>query len=217
MGHQAGWLALGAGIAGGADVILIPEIPYDIEIVAGPSAADPAGHELQHRRHRGRCPRPGRGATYDDLIARRVAARGEKDKRAADAEIAAFDADHTGHAIRFAQQLEPLTGLESRVTILGYVQRGGTPSPVDRLLAARLGNAAADLVAAGTFGVMVGRHGDGTGQCRSSSWRASARPCRSTTRGSTPLVTSGRASAIEAFAVEARAHPQRPLNRRRPS
>jgi 6-phosphofructokinase 1 len=161
MGHQAGWLALGAGIASGADVVLIPEIPYDIGIVAraikkrtrqgtnfsivaiAEGARDQAGARL-----------------YEDLIARRVAAKGEKEKRAADAEIEAVDDDHTGHAIRFARQLETLTGLESRVTILGYVQRGGTPSPIDRLLAARLGNAAADLVAAGTFGVMVASVGE---------------------------------------------------------
>ena len=76
-------------------------------------------------------------------------------------DIAALDAENTGHAFRFARQLESLTGLESRVTILGYVQRGGTPSAADRLLAARLGNAAADLVAAGTFGVMVAATGEG--------------------------------------------------------
>jgi 6-phosphofructokinase len=161
MGHQAGWLALGAGIASGADVVLIPEIPYDIDVVA---------RAIKRRRRQGtnfsivaiaEGARDQAGArAYEALIARRVAARGEKGKRSIDAEIAAFDADHTGHAIRFAHQLETLTGLESRVTILGYVQRGGTPSPVDRLLAARLGNAAADLVAAGRFGVMVAAAGD---------------------------------------------------------
>lgn len=161
MGHQAGWLALGAGIASGADVVLIPEIPYDIDAVARAikrrtrqgtnfsivAIAEGARDRVGARR-------------YERLITRRVAARGEKAKRAADADIAAFDAENTGHAFRFARQLESLTGLESRVTILGYVQRGGTPSAVDRLLAARLGNAAADLVAAGTFGVMVASAGD---------------------------------------------------------
>lgn len=161
MGHQAGWLALGSGIASGADVVLIPEIPYDLDVVAraikrrtrqGTNFSIVAIAEGAHDQ---------RGArVYERLIERRVAARGEKEKRAADAEITAFDDDHAGHAIRFAQQLETLTGLESRVTILGYVQRGGTPSPVDRLLAARLGNAAAAMVAEGTFGVMVGTHGD---------------------------------------------------------
>jgi 6-phosphofructokinase len=72
------------------------------------------------------------------------------------------DAEHAGHALRLARQLEERTGLESRVSILGYIQRGGTPSPLDRVLAARLGNAGADLVASGTFGVMVGASGDQT-------------------------------------------------------
>jgi len=161
MGHQAGWLALGAGIASGADVVLIPEIPYDIGSVA---------RAIKKRTRQGtnfsivaiaEGARDQTGARlYEGLIARRVAAKGEKEKRSADAEIEAADDDHAGHAIRFARQLETLTGLESRVTILGYVQRGGTPSPIDRLLAARLGNAAADLVAEDRFGVMVASVGE---------------------------------------------------------
>jgi 6-phosphofructokinase len=161
MGHQAGWLTLGSGIASGADVVLIPEIPYDIDSVV---------RAIRRRTRQGtnfsivaiaEGARDQAGArAYHALIARRVEARGEAEKRDVDAAIAAFDADHTGHALRFARQLEALTGLESRVTILGYVQRGGTPSPVDRLLAARLGNGAAGMVAAGTFGVMVAADGE---------------------------------------------------------
>jgi 6-phosphofructokinase 1 len=83
-------------------------------------------------------------------------------REAAKAEIATLETQHLGNTLRLAHQLEELTGLESRVSILGYVQRGGTPSPVDRLLATRLGSAAADLVAAGTYGVMVAARGDGT-------------------------------------------------------
>lgn len=163
MGHQAGWLALGAGIASGADVVLIPEIPYDIDAVV---------QAIRRRTRKGtnfsivaiaEGARDRVGARdYHELISRRVAARRESEKREVDNAIAAFDAEHTGHALRFARQLEVRTGLESRVSILGYVQRGGTPSSADRLLAARLGNAAADLVAAGTFGVMVAAAGDGT-------------------------------------------------------
>jgi 6-phosphofructokinase 1 len=82
-------------------------------------------------------------------------------REAARAEVAMLEVQHQGNTIRLAQQLEQLTGLESRVSILGYVQRGGTPSPVDRLLATRLGTAAADFVANGTFGVMVAAQGDG--------------------------------------------------------
>ncbi len=162
MGHGAGWLTLGAGIASGADVILVPEIPYDIDSVVAAikrrtrqgtnfsivAIAEGARDETSAR-------------AYRDALARRESARGDADKDVADAQLAAFDTEQTGHSLRFAHQLEQLTGLESRVTILGYVQRGGTPSPIDRLLAARLGNAAADLVAQGTFGVMVAAAGEG--------------------------------------------------------
>ena len=164
MGHRAGWLTLASGIAGGADVILIPEIPYRIENVVkaikGRTAkgtnfsivavAEGAQDAETNRRYLG-------------MVARRKATvAGTPERAVADAELAAFDADHTGHSLRLARQLEALTGLESRVSILGYVQRGGTPSPIDRVLAARLGNAGADLVAAGTFGVMVAAAGEGT-------------------------------------------------------
>ena len=164
MGHRAGWLTLASGIAGGADVILIPEIPYRIDrvvdairrrtesgtnfsIVAVAEGAQDVDTNLR----------------YLGLVARRRAtSSGSAERAAADAELAAFDADHTGHSLRLARQLESLTGLESRVSILGYVQRGGTPSPIDRVLAARLGNAGADLVAEGTFGVMVASDGEDT-------------------------------------------------------
>ncbi len=73
-----------------------------------------------------------------------------------------MEAAHVGNTLRVASELEELTGLESRVTILGYVQRGGTPSAADRLLATRLGSAGADLIAEGVFGVMVASRGDGT-------------------------------------------------------
>jgi len=76
--------------------------------------------------------------------------------------IAAVQAERAGNTLRLASQLEALTGLESRVTILGYVQRGGTPSAADRLLATRLGSAAADLIADGVYGVMVAARGEGT-------------------------------------------------------
>jgi 6-phosphofructokinase 1 len=164
MGHQAGWLTLASGIAGGADVVLIPEIPYRIDKVVDAirrrtesgtnfsivAVAEGAQDVDTNRRYLG-------------LVARRKATSSASPERAAaDDELAAFDADHTGHSLRLARQLESLTGLESRVSILGYVQRGGTPSPIDRVLAARLGNAGADLVAQGTFGVMVASRGEGT-------------------------------------------------------
>jgi 6-phosphofructokinase 1 len=163
MGHRAGWLTLGAGIAGGADVILIPEIPYNVERIA----------EAIKRRS-------GRGTNFsivavaegamsqEDARAfklvenKRERARTLHDKKEAKVELAALEQRHTGNTMRLARQLEELTHLESRVTILGYVQRGGTPSPTDRLLASRLGAACADLIHENVFGVMVAARGDGT-------------------------------------------------------
>jgi ATP-dependent phosphofructokinase / diphosphate-dependent phosphofructokinase len=163
MGHGAGWLALGAGIASGADAILIPEIPYDIDsVVAAIRRRTRQGTNFSIVAVAEGARDAASSHAYRDALARREVARGEAEKEAVDAELAVYDADHTGHSLRFAHQLEELTGLESRVTILGYVQRGGTPSPVDRLLAARLGNAGADLVAQGIFGVMVAAAGDDT-------------------------------------------------------
>jgi ATP-dependent phosphofructokinase / diphosphate-dependent phosphofructokinase len=162
MGHRAGWLTLGAGLAGGADVILIPEIPYRVPVIAS---------AIKRRVRRG---------TNFSIVAIAEGARSEADSRAleaaealveraedstaraaAKAEVALLETQHIGNTLRVAHQLEQLTGLESRVSILGYIQRGGTPSPIDRLLATRLGSAAADFVEAGTFGVMVATRGDG--------------------------------------------------------
>jgi len=163
MGHRAGWLTLGAGIAGGADVILIPEIPYNVEKIA---------EAIKRRSRRGTnfsIVAVAEGAmSIDDARAftaaeaKRERARTLHDKKEAKSELAALDSRHTGNTLRLARQLEELTHLESRVTILGYVQRGGTPSPADRLLATRLGGACADLINDGVFGVMVAARGDGT-------------------------------------------------------
>ena len=83
------------------------------------------------------------------------------ERQAAKLELRNLETEHAGNTLRLAHQLEHLTKLESRVTILGYVQRGGTPSAADRLLATRLGTACADLVQEGVFGVMVAARGDG--------------------------------------------------------
>jgi 6-phosphofructokinase 1 len=163
MGHRAGWLTLGAGIAGGADVILIPEIPYAVEPIA----------EAIRRRVRGGsnfsivavaegARDPDFAEAYAEAEARKRAASNPEEITAAVSALAAVEAAHAGNTLRLAGRLEALTGLESRVTILGYVQRGGTPSAADRLLATRLGSAGADLIAAGVFGVMVAARGDGT-------------------------------------------------------
>ena len=158
MGNKAGWLALGAGIAGGADVILIPEIPYDVKKVAA---------AILRRSH------SGQGfsivAVAEGAISREAAAerdgtgknKGSK-KKAQKQQVQEGVAGHNpANSLHLAQQLEELTGLESRLTILGYLQRGGTPSAGDRLLATRLGTACADLINKGVFGVMVAARGDG--------------------------------------------------------
>ncbi|HZL79640.1 MAG TPA: ATP-dependent 6-phosphofructokinase [Candidatus Limnocylindrales bacterium] len=163
MGHRAGWLTLGSGIAGGADVILIPEIPYDVEKIS----------EAIKRRNRSgtnfSIVAVAEGAmSRDDGRALLAAekklerARTLHDKREAKIELAALEVRHQGNTMRLAKHLEELTQLESRVTILGYVQRGGTPSAADRLLATRLGSACGDLINEGVFGVMVAARGDGT-------------------------------------------------------
>jgi 6-phosphofructokinase 1 len=99
-------------------------------------------------------------AELASLLRRRDRARSEAAKKEAKVALGAWDKARAGHTMRLARQLEELTQLEARVTILGYVQRGGTPSCADRLLASRLGTAAVELIRSGHFGCMVGTHGD---------------------------------------------------------
>ena len=138
MGHKAGWLGLYAGIAGGGDVILIPEIPYDINSIAKKVIA-----------------RKEAGKNFS-LI---VVAEGAKDKEEAKMDKKTFKKHRADMkysiAYRVAQELEEATGLESRVSVLGYLQRGGTPVAYDRILATQFGTAAADFLARGEFGKLV--------------------------------------------------------------
>ena len=122
MGHHAGWIALYSGMAGGGDVILVPEIPYDIN------------HVIKTINDRVL-----RGKDYSFV----VGAEGivHPDKKSAGAYIAKKISEHTG--------------METRETILGYTQRGGSPSPMDRILATRYGSHAAELIAKNQFGVMI--------------------------------------------------------------
>ena len=142
MGRTKGWIATYAGIAGGADAILIPEVPYDLEEVA----------EIVRRRHR-------RGQRYSIV----VVGEGVKPPAGAQEEKVrkdAFGFDRLGGvAYRVAEQLEEMTGFETRVSVLGHIQRGGTPSAFDRVLATRLGVAAADFAVAGQTGVIAGVRG----------------------------------------------------------
>lgn len=163
MGHRAGWLTLGAGIAGGADVILIPEIPYDVEHIA----------EAIRKRSRGgktfSIVAVAEGAIsrqeYTALLGQVAIKKPVKKKEPAKTESESGKEPELVYAertLKLAHQLEKLTGLEARVTILGHLQRGGTPSAADRILATRLGTACADLIAAGEYGVMVAARGQGT-------------------------------------------------------
>lgn len=163
MGHKAGWLALGAGIAGGADVILLPEIPYSIDLIA---------EKIKGRMARGRnfsVVAVAEGALQtEDAKALLAAQLLVKDANTSEAKaqakrhLATVEESHRENTMLLSRQLEEATGLETRVSILGYMQRGGTPCAVDRLLATRLGSAGADLVARGEFGYMVAARGEGT-------------------------------------------------------
>ncbi len=166
MGHKAGWLALGAGIAGGADVILIPEIPYDREVVAE--------HLLERRKHSKRFSiivvaegarsvkeaREGKTKTADGDPAAGKEARDSKKK--ADALQEGPHLVQESLDSRIARQLQQLTGLEARTTSLGHVQRGGSPSPQDRHLCTLLGTRAGELLAEGRYNVMVAVRGSET-------------------------------------------------------
>jgi 6-phosphofructokinase 1 len=162
MGHRAGWLALGAGIAGGADVILIPEIPYDVKKIAsairlrskhGTNFSIVAVAEGAISKED--------AAEFDAAAKRKANAKTKADRMRAKTELSVLNARHSGNTLRLSKQLEELTHLEARVTILGYVQRGGTPSAGDRLLATRLGTACVDFIQNKVFGVMVAARGDG--------------------------------------------------------
>jgi ATP-dependent phosphofructokinase / diphosphate-dependent phosphofructokinase len=161
MGHRAGWLALGAGIAGGADVILIPEIPYDVTKIA--EAILKRSRSSKHFSivavAEGAMPK----VNAADLSGFKKKQDGRTKKvKKAKAELDEPGVEHGGRTLNLAEQLEKLTGLESRITILGYLQRGGTPSAGDRLLATRLGTACAALIKKGNYGVMIAARGDGT-------------------------------------------------------
>ena len=157
MGHRAGWLALGAGIAGGADVILLPEIPYDVERVA---------EAIRERSRKGKpfsIVAVAEGAiSNQEWLSLQNAIKKKKNKKGKELDSEEPEIIYADRTLLLAKQLEQLTGLEARVTILGHLQRGGTPSAADRILATRLGTAAADLIAKGKYGVMVAAHGDTT-------------------------------------------------------
>jgi 6-phosphofructokinase 1 len=139
MGRSAGWIALHSGVAGGADVILIPELPFDISEIC----------RLIGRRHeRGR---------YFSIV---VVAEGALPKEGT-MSVATGELDEFGHprlggiGQRLEKEIESRTGFETRTTVLGHTQRGGTPTAFDRVLATRLGLAAIDAAHEQRWGYMT--------------------------------------------------------------
>jgi len=140
MGHNAGWIALHSGIAGGGDIILIPEIPYDIKKVA----------EKVKERHR-------KGKRFSIV----VVAEGAKPK-GGDVAIQRIVKESPdpirlgGIGFILGEKIEKMTGVETRTVVMGHLQRGGSPTPFDRVLATELGSRAVDMIRKRKFGYMVG-------------------------------------------------------------
>jgi 6-phosphofructokinase 1 len=149
MGRNAGWIGLYSGLAGGADVILIPEHPFNIDQVC------------EHVRHR-----HGRGHLFSIVVVSEGAV-----PREGTLEIPEYERDEYGWpklggiSTIIAEQIEQRTGFETRVTILGHVQRGGSPTAFDRVLATRFGIAAIDLASSGAWGRMVALRGSDISDC----------------------------------------------------
>ena len=139
MGRNAGWIALYSGLAGGADIILIPEIPYHPDAIVD---------SIRSRQRE--------GSPFDII----VVAEGAKPHGGAERYVDRRARRLGGIAYQVADQIAREVDLEIRVTVLGHTQRGGSPIAYDRLLATRFGKAAADLIANGEFGKMVALHGD---------------------------------------------------------
>ena len=183
MGHRTGWLTLSAGIAGGADVVLIPEIPYDLNIVAD--------YLLKRRRKGSRfsiiavaegaisveeAQAAEKDSGSDTSKKKKKKNNGDKEQILTHKELTNLSGEMEGtHVIeqidsgqplyrivqepiasRIARRLQEMTGIEARVTSLGHVQRGGIPTAFDRWLCTRMGTKAAQLLARGEYNVMVG-------------------------------------------------------------
>ena len=140
MGHKVGWLTLNAGIAGGADIILIPEIPYDINKIV----------TAINKRHE-------RGSAFT-ILAVAEGAISKEDAALSKKDLIKKQEKSTYPSVSYeiADKIQKMTGLEIRVTVPGHTQRGGSPCPYDRVLASRLGTAAAELIMKGEYGYMVG-------------------------------------------------------------
>ncbi|MBN2524643.1 MAG: 6-phosphofructokinase [Bacteroidales bacterium] len=163
MGHNTGWLALGAGVSGGADVILIPEIPYDIEVVAESILKrERAGKHFSIVAVSEGAISKESAQKIDILDKRKAKAADEKEKqKSIQKELKEYKKRVIGDTMQLAKELEQLTLVESRVTILGHLQRGGIPSAYDRLLATRLGTACAEYLQNEKYGIMIAVRGEG--------------------------------------------------------
>jgi ATP-dependent phosphofructokinase / diphosphate-dependent phosphofructokinase len=143
MGRNAGWIALASGVAGGSDIILIPEIPYSMDVIT---------KYLLNRVKAGKrfsiivVAEGAKPVDGDVVVMRRVADAAEPIRLG-------------GIGFKLQQEIEDATGIETRATILGHLQRGGSPSPLDRVLATRLGHEAANLAMREQYGCMVGLRG----------------------------------------------------------
>jgi 6-phosphofructokinase 1 len=139
MGHKVGWLTLNAGMAGGADIILIPEIPYDIDKLV---------EAIENRRMQG---------SRFTILAVAEGAISKEDAKLTKKEMKEKMANYSYPSVSYeiAAQIQNRTGSEVRVTVPGHMQRGGTPCPYDRVLASRLGSEAAKLILNDEYGYMV--------------------------------------------------------------
>ena len=162
MGRNTGWLTLGSGLAGGADVIIIPEIPYDIQKITA---------AIQERNRSGRrfsIVAVSEGGISKDTVeffnrSKQInqMTHNGSEQEAVEQELTRIEGELTGNTIYLANRLAKFTGLETRITILGHLLRGGAPSASDRVLGTNLGTACVKLIDQGTSSVMVAiRNGD---------------------------------------------------------
>ena len=143
MGHHAGWIALHSGIAGGGDIILIPEIPYDIRCIV---------EKVKERNKKGKrfsivVVAEGAKPKGGDIVIQRIVKESADPIRLG------------GIGFVLAEQIEKMTGIQTRTVVMGYLQRGGSPTAFDRVLATSLGTKAVDMIVNKEFGYMVGVNG----------------------------------------------------------
>jgi 6-phosphofructokinase 1 len=140
MGHRAGWVALYSGVAGGGDIILIPEIPYDMNIIT---------EKVKERNKKGKrfsivVIAEGAKPKGGDIVIQRIVKESSDPIRLG------------GIGFVVGEQIEKITGLETRTVVMGHLLRGGSPTPIDWILATGLGTKAVDMIEDKEFGYMVG-------------------------------------------------------------